>query len=241
MGKAGTQFTAIGAFMVAAFIGVGSSVWPEYIHPHPHFVVAFGVIGLVMLLFPTIYKLSMVASPNGSAQPAFNAVAEPIQDMQIELIEHGEWSSELILECINRGSPASLSASIKIDSASAGVAFKRLTYEGRWATTPTFQQLRSGVQYSSKPSVYVPEGKSARLRIATMEAPQKPEGNAYMQLEGTEEWATWDLEHATHADLPFFILSLEIRAKGKPQVLRKKYKVGPKSKNESLRMVEVSA
>jgi hypothetical protein len=97
------------------------------------------------------------------------------------------------------------------------------------------------VEHTSKASAYVATGDSGKLRIAAIDAPQKLEGAAYMILAGTDERAVWDLEHTATTDLPYFIVSVEIRAKGHNHVLRRTYKVGPPHKNESLRMMEYSA
>jgi hypothetical protein len=97
------------------------------------------------------------------------------------------------------------------------------------------------VEHTSKASAYVATGDSGKLRIAAIDAPQKLEGAAYMILAGTDERAVWDLEHTATTDLPYFIVSVEIRAKGHNHVLRRAYKVGPPHKNESLRMMEYSA
>src|SRR4051812_36471834 len=101
MGNVVRFCTAIGAFVVAAVIGIGSSVWPEYIRPYPHAVVCLGIFGLGLLLFPVFFKVVTYDSHNIEPLLPLNSVVEPIQDMQIELIEHGEFSSELLLECVN--------------------------------------------------------------------------------------------------------------------------------------------
>jgi hypothetical protein len=44
--------------------------------------------------------------------------------MQVELIEHGELSSELILECFNRGVPVTLTANLRVIGASPELAHK---------------------------------------------------------------------------------------------------------------------
>ena len=240
MGKVVRSCTAIGAFVIAAVIGIGSSVWPEYIRPYPYEVVGLGVFGLGMLLFPVIYKLATQWAIDGESTLSLGTLGEPIQDMQIELIEHGKFSSELLLECINHGGPLTLTASLRIVGASPGLAYKSMGYQGAWVKPVSLALNSVGMEYDSKPTAYLPTGSSAYLRIATIDAPQKPEGNAYMHLDRRDEWATWDLEHAPTTDLPYFIVKIEIRANGKNNVLRRTYKVGPPLRNESLRMVECS-
>lgn len=53
MGKA-LAIAGAGAWLVAVVLGAGSSVWPEYIKPHPYWVIALGVAGALMLLAPVI-------------------------------------------------------------------------------------------------------------------------------------------------------------------------------------------
>ena len=239
MGIAAQNITAIGAFLVAAVIGVGSSVWPEYIRPHPYVVAFFGVIGLLFLLVPFVYKATAHALHGNVVAPSLNVLAAPVQDMQIELIPHGEFSLELLLECVNRGGPCTLTADMRVIGASPGLAYKKIGYQGRWVKPVTFVRSQRDVQYDWKPNAYVATGASAKLRLATMDTPLRPEGNAYMHLYGTDEWATWDLENSSSDDLPYFNVSVEIRAVGQHHVLKKTYRVGPPHKNESLRMVEV--
>jgi hypothetical protein len=74
-----------------------------------------------------------------------------------------------------------------------------------------------------------------------MDAPMTAEGNAYMYLYGTDEHATWDLEHSSALDLPYFKPSVEIRAVGQPHVLKQSFKVGSLDKSGSLRLVSVLA
>jgi len=239
MDLAARNLTAIGAFVVAAVIGVGSSVWPEYIRPHPYVVVLFGVIGLRFLLVPTAYKVAAHVLHGNVAAPTLNVLVAPVQDMQIELITHGEFSSELLLECVNRGGPCTLTADMRVTGASPGLVYKRIGYQGRWVKPVAFAHLQRGVEYTFTPKAYVATGGSAKLRVATIDAPEKPEGNAYMRLYGADDWATWDLEQSSQEELPHFIVDIEIRAAGKNGILKRTYKVGPVSRNESLRMTEV--
>lgn len=201
------------------------------------------VAGLLCVIISFV-ALAVMYKRDGTAQndertPALNVVSELIQDLQLDLVEHGELSSELILECINKGPAVTLAATISIESASKNLPFKRLSYEGKWSRPVTLRENGYGVEYAATSTAYVTPSKPGRLRLATLSAPQKPEGNAYMYLCGTEELAIWDLEHTKDDELPFFILKLEIRARGKSQVLRRRYKVGPKSRNDSLRMWRV--
>jgi hypothetical protein len=194
--------------MTAAIIGIGASVWPEYIRPHPYVIAFLGLIGLVLLFFPTLYELSSSYSQEVVTLPAFSSMSEPIQDMHIELIEHGEFSPELLLECVNHGGPVTLTANLRVIGASPNLAYKRGGYTGTWVKPVSLSLNRVGVEYNSKSCAYVATGGSANLRIATIDAPQKPEGNAYMHLSGTDEWATWDLEHTATTDLPYFSSSV---------------------------------
>src|ERR1700732_3365094 len=102
MGKVGNFSSAVGAFVLAAAISVYASAWADLIRPHPHFVALFLMLGIVLLLWPLFYRVGSFASglADNPSVP-LNVVSEPIQDMQIELIEHGELSSELLLECVN--------------------------------------------------------------------------------------------------------------------------------------------
>jgi hypothetical protein len=240
MVKMGRVSIAVGAFVLAAAIGVFASGWTELIKPHPHALAATFIVGLVMVLWPVLYRFGLFAStPTSKHDVTFNTISAPIQDMQIRLIEHGEFSSELLLECVNRGGLCTLTANLRVTGASPGVAYKRVGYSGRWVKPVSLAHNRMGVEYDWKPSASVATGDSANLRIATIDAPQKPEGPAYMELYGTNERATWDLEYTPTSDLPYFIVDIEIRAKGKNGVVKRTYKVGPPHRNESLRMTEV--
>lgn len=216
-----------------AFVGYLTSLPAVYL---TLIVLAALCLAIQIISYVVIGRMN-TSLPNG----ALNTVDAPIEDLQIELIEHGESSSELLLECVNRGGPGTLTASLRVIDASPGLAYKNIGYRGTWVKPVSFAHNSVGVEYASTPSAYVETGGSGKLRMATIDAPQKPEGNAYMHLSGTDEWATWDLEHTAATDLPYFIVSVQIRAKGHNQVLKKTYKVGPPHKNESLRMVEYSA
>lgn len=53
MGKA-LSIAGAGAWVLALALGFGSSAWPEYIKPHPFFVIGLAVAGTLMLLVPVV-------------------------------------------------------------------------------------------------------------------------------------------------------------------------------------------
>jgi hypothetical protein len=64
-----------GAVVLAAVIGVGSSVWPEKIRPHPYIVIAFGIFGLLCIIVPilhTVYR--RIVSTAEVEGPAFEII-----------------------------------------------------------------------------------------------------------------------------------------------------------------------
>ena len=179
-----------------------------------------------------------LANKRGVVPDSLNTPSQAIQDMQVELVEHGEFSSELLLECVNHGGPSILTARLRVIGASSNLAYKRAGYEGRWAKPVSIAHNRVGVEYGWKPKAHVASGASANLRVAIIDAPQKPEGNAYMYLYGTDEHATWNLEHTPTEQLPYFIVEIVIRSEGRNGSVKRTYKVGPPLRCESLRMTE---
>jgi hypothetical protein len=65
MGKA-LGIAGAGAWMLALAFGFGSAAWPEYIKPHPHLVIALGVMGLVMLSAPLIQRFYPIFGKDGT-------------------------------------------------------------------------------------------------------------------------------------------------------------------------------
>ena len=242
MGKSASGIgTGTGMFLLAGVWGTCASIWPDFFKPHPYILFLLGLFGLVLIVVSSIDLIRTYLSRQKltiQSQEPLNSIAKPIQDMQIELIEHGEFSSELLLECVNHGGPCTLIANMRVTGASPHLAFKRVGYKGTWVKPVSVALNRVGVEYNSKSSAYVATGGSANLRIATIDSPLKPEGDAYMHLSGTDQRAIWDLEHTATEDLPYFILDIEIRAEGKNGFVKRTYQVGPPHRNESLRMKE---
>jgi hypothetical protein len=51
------EFIGLGAFVIAAAIEIGSSVWPDKIKPHPYMFVSFLVFGLLCVIVPLAHTI----------------------------------------------------------------------------------------------------------------------------------------------------------------------------------------
>jgi hypothetical protein len=67
VGKLFRNGTAAGAWIMALALGLGASVWAEYIRPHPHLVIALGLFGALMFLFLLFVWMSGIGKDNESA------------------------------------------------------------------------------------------------------------------------------------------------------------------------------
>jgi hypothetical protein len=221
--------SGIGVTMLATFLGVGSSVWPEYIRPHPYAFLIFGMLGVVMLLVPFFTKVAKIEdtitsfAPSGSTTISPVITSSPVQtnhqevhfhlpptvafvapeekqekalkkSLELILTSHGKDSTELFLEVENEGSGITVSANLRVVRASAGVAYKAFSYDGLWVDSLPHSSFRQGVLKRSKRSVFLAPHKPEILRIASVDAPEKPEGLAYMSLEGPSDNLCWDIE-----------------------------------------------
>jgi hypothetical protein len=52
-----SAWTAVGAYVLALSLGLGSSGWPEIVRPHSHIVVSLIVFGTICLIFPVLHSL----------------------------------------------------------------------------------------------------------------------------------------------------------------------------------------
>jgi hypothetical protein len=168
-----------------------------------------------------------------------NVAASVVVKPVLKLIPHGDNSPEVILEVLNLGDPVNLTASLRILSVSTGNVFKGFAYEGLWSVTPTWQQLRSGVQERSTKKVWIDKGQSKRLRIASTESESRPNVIQEMTLSGIDESIRWDFSPDAANKLPFFTLQISLFGRGINEPITRTFKVGPKTYYGPLQMTEV--
>ncbi len=56
------EFIGLGAFLIAAIVEIGSSVWPDKIKPHPYIVLAIFVVGILCVVVPLLHTAYCWAS-----------------------------------------------------------------------------------------------------------------------------------------------------------------------------------
>jgi hypothetical protein len=233
MGNTARNLSAVGAWMVAAFIGVGSSVWPELIRPHFYAVGLLGAIGVVLFIYPFGHKLlaSLIISDNSQALLPLNSIDAPLQDFRLQLEPHGEQSEYLILQVCNKGAALhKLSAQLQVVGSSQA-QFKTLKYGGCWHSPGP----------SCGPTSLASPPSCVDLYIAKADVPRDHHyPMCYLRLIGLDENFCWHREYDKGAELPYYILAITLSTDEHHNVIRKTYKVGPKTVEGPLCMEEVN-
>lgn len=77
MAKAGF-IGGVGAWVLALGFSFGSSAWPEYIKPHPHWVIALLAVGGLMMLVPVVQRFYPIFKDKESTSLNLDLVIEAI-------------------------------------------------------------------------------------------------------------------------------------------------------------------
>ncbi|WP_158820476.1 hypothetical protein [Granulicella sp. S156] len=189
---------------------------------------------------PTI-NVHVEATPS-VPYPAANALEQATKrDLDLTLTPHGKNSPELFLEALNSNGGMKVVVQLTVVAASPGVAFKTFSYDGLWVDSLSWSAFRQGVTKKSKRSVFLASHIPQRLRIASVEMPEKPEGMGYMYLEGSDDHVSWDIEKTKLSDLPYFELKLMFVANEHYEPITRLYRVGPETPLGPLQMTQLMA
>jgi hypothetical protein len=105
-----------GAFLIAAAVQIGSSVWPEKIKPHPYLFVGLFLVGLAFVVVPTARALwSFVSHHRHPEEPvaALEIIFEPMNPAR------RFWSLESHTDAIGRRYPPYWEYRVEIKNSSA--------------------------------------------------------------------------------------------------------------------------
>jgi hypothetical protein len=252
MGKAAFAFLG-GAMLILSIADVPAklAIWSQWFKSLSPYLRTFptrgalGCAGIFVCLAPWVFdwaKSWQIVPRKSNLE--ISEIAPEKRDLNLELIPHGENSSEVYLEVINKSETTKMSAQIRVLSKSYGDGVKKYGYEGFWSG-PIFaiqgwDKVLPVRDHGERTSVVIPSEKSHLLRIASVDL-NHDHGQCTLSLVGIEEKLMLDFEPTPNSHLPFFVLNVKFFGEGFVNTISRDYKVGPKTFRGPMEMTEVTA
>ncbi|HTG16164.1 MAG TPA: hypothetical protein VK747_13020 [Blastocatellia bacterium] len=215
-------------FSIAIVAYLKHAPWPVWM-----FLALFTQMAIVLPLF------IMAARQRHAATEDREKIIDPIPVLSLKLTPHNDKGSSIYLEVGNLGDTVNLSAQLRILGRSPSKLFKTYPFCGQWksetATVDVYeQQLESYVG-----DVQLESNKSRLLTIASIVSITSL-ADQEMTIEGIdEESIVWDSSRRSQ-ELPYFLIQVNLKAKGYQTPLLATYKVGPKTADGPFDMMEVT-
>jgi hypothetical protein len=166
------------------------------------------------------------------------AVQREVEELDLELVPHGDNDDSIYLEVRNRGDAINLSAQIQIVG-STNTSFKTWPFAGQWKN-----EVKTTDFYNQEPEfiagdVRIERDRSRLLAIASIDSMvgMATQGMAIVGIDN--ESVEWEFNPSQIKELPYFTVRISLAAKGYEKTKEKTYKVGPKTSHGPFQMTGV--